>query len=199
MQSIGIAICTFGDRTVWGPLARRARKSVLDQTRRPDQLLVYHGDTLQNARNHAAHTLETDSVVFLDADDWLHPRFIEKIVDVEGDLVQTAVRYWNGKTPRTPPFMLKQHNLLDENFLIIGTRASRQMILDAGGFRDLPAMEDWDLWIRCWLRGARITHCPKAVYNVTVAPVGRNMQTPAGMRKLIKETYVEEAKAKGLY
>ena len=60
------------------------------------------------------------------------------------------------------------------NECVIGTVVPRRLFLEVGGFRELPSLEDYDLWLRCCKAGARIVHVPQAVYRAHVRPGSRN-------------------------
>ena len=89
------------------------------------------------ARNRAAAEASADYLVFRDADDRLADRYIEAMRE-QGrpmTLVQPAQR-----------------------------RGDNGPTWTVGGFRDWAALEDWDLWVRCWLAGASVAHAPEAVW-----------------------------------
>jgi glycosyltransferase involved in cell wall biosynthesis len=44
--------------------------------------------------------------------------------------------------------------------------ARKQALLDAGGYRDIEIMEDYDLWVRVLLNGGTIANIPKVLTNV---------------------------------
>jgi glycosyltransferase involved in cell wall biosynthesis len=44
--------------------------------------------------------------------------------------------------------------------------ARKQALLDAGGYRDIELMEDYDLWVRVLLNGGTIANIPKVLTNV---------------------------------
>ena len=59
--------------------------------------------------------------------------------------------------------------------MVIGTLVRRELFLAAGGFRDLRAYEDWDLWIRCWMLGADPVLVTGAIYRAHRRAGGRNI------------------------
>ena len=59
------------------------------------------------------------------------------------------------------------------NECVIGTLVERDLFLKVGGFRDLPSLEDYDLWLRCVKAGAVIHHVPDAVYRASIRPGSR--------------------------
>lgn len=177
-----IAVCTgtYGDETIWGPLAQRAGASVDRQTVGPAWYNHTHSETLQNARNTAAGTGEADWLCFVDADDELDPRYLEAMAGavegLEGDwLVQPATLgvYPDGRED-PHPVVIPRKNLLDGNFMVVSTLIRKSQFERLGGFDDWPYCEDWDLWIRAWRDGAQFVAVPAAVLRVHVNPNSRN-------------------------
>lgn len=176
-----VIIPTYGDLAVWVPRAQRAYESVYAQTFRDADVLHLHADTLQAARNDAAGEATGEWLCFLDADDTLDPRYLEEMFKVADGLEgpwllqpSTLGVYPDGHTDDEPVLIPAQASILTSNWMVIGTLVRRDQFLDVGGFRDLPALEDWDLWIRCVQAGAQLATVPDAVYRVGVNPESRN-------------------------
>jgi glycosyltransferase involved in cell wall biosynthesis len=145
--------------------------------------------TLAEARNFGASRATGDWLVFLDADDSLHPSYIHGVLSGWGDLRQPKTTYASidGSYKTAPTFINTYPSLLDGNWMVIGTAIRRKLFLEVGGFRELPAWEDWDLWLRAWRAGAKIGKAPRAIYNIgPVTDNGRNQQT-IGNNKLFME------------
>lgn len=177
-MSVTVIIPVFGDYERFLPLAERAEKSAWNQTVKPDAVIVSVDTTLQLARNVPAGEATTEFLLFLDADDELDPRYIETIMEGEGDLRQpSTLGVVDGKEDDFPVLLPKKDLLTEGNYLIIGTLIRKSLFEEVGGFRDLPAYEDWDLFIRCYLAGAVITARPEAIYRVHVQPDSRNQLT----------------------
>ncbi len=130
------------------------------------------------ARNVGLRQARGEFIQFLDADDLLHPAKIEMHVralhaDPEADIVYGPTAYFDDQTPTVlrewhsaerPPrgrardagaLMLSQ--LLMANQMTIEAPLIRKSVLErVGGFDErLDRMEDWDLWLRCAIAGAR--------------------------------------------
>ncbi len=176
---VSVATGTYGD-AAWEELAAaRAGASVP-----PGVAWIHvHGEALHDARNAALEQVRTDHVVFLDADDELEPGFLDAMATGTADLRAPAVRYvkpsGRAHAPYVPRVAGHTHDctadcLHDGNWLVIGTCARTQLLRDAGGFRDFPWSEDWDLWLRCWRAGATVEAIPTAVYRAHVRPDSRN-------------------------
>jgi hypothetical protein len=67
--------------------------------------------------------------------------------------------------------MIPERNLYMSNHIIIGAMFRREMFVE---FEEYPILEDWDFWLRMFIKGARIIGCPEAVYIVNVRPDSRN-------------------------
>lgn len=176
-----VIIPTFGDRAVWDAHAARAWESVAAQTFRDADVVHVHADTLQTARNDAAAHATGEWLCFLDADDTLDPRYLEDMFKVADGLdgpwllqPSTLGVYPDGSTDDEPVLIPAQVSILTSNWMVIGTLVRRDQFLEVGGFRDLPALEDWDLWIRCVQAGAQLATVPDAIYRVGVNPGSRN-------------------------
>lgn len=61
--------------------------------------------------------------------------------------------------------------------------ARRQALLDAGGYRDIDILEDYDLWVRVLMNGGTITNIPKVLTNVHA---GENMYKRRGGMEYVR-------------
>jgi glycosyltransferase involved in cell wall biosynthesis len=208
-DTVSVVVATYGDLTFWGPLAQRAAKSALIQTR-DCEVLLQHGETLAEARNAGAEHANGDWLIFLDADDELDPGYVEAMLAGSEGLRQPAtLGIVNGRADPEPVIIKPRgKTLLDGNHLVIGTMMPRADFLAVGGFRELWAWEDWDLFIRLWLRGLRDEPIPEAIYRVHVKEGSRNDLPASGTseqrRRVLKlyaeirSLYMAEARRKGL-
>lgn len=204
MTSVGVVVATFGDQE-WRRLAvDRARPSVDKQTRPADRILHVHDPScLHLARNTGLRSLDTEWVIFLDADDELDPGYIEAMLEGPlSDINQpSTLGVHEDGHEDDEPVLIPERPLWDGNYIVIGAMARRQLLVDVGGFRDLPAFEDWDLWARCWLAGATIGACPEAVYRVHVRANGRRNVMSSGNAHVynqLRHEHTVAARAKGL-
>ncbi len=182
MQTVAVIIASYGDRDKWNRHAQKAVLSIANQNRPPDQLIRYHGESLHQARNKAASWAETNWLCFLDCDDALEPDYLLCMMareDLGNELRYPRVRYVseNLMDPRCipEPVTLPSRPLWTGNFMVIGTLIKTSLFSDVGGFRNLPAYEDWDLWIRAWLHGANPRLVPGAIYQALRRHDGRNI------------------------
>lgn len=172
-MTVSIVIPYFGDLDAWRPYLNRAIDSAVAQSVDCD-IVVANGDTLHEARNEGAERAQGEWLVFLDADDELDAGYVAAMLAGGGDLRQPATLTIARGVEDPAPVLTRRKPLLEGNTIVIGAMHRRDLFMEVGGFRDLPAYEDWDLWIRCWLAGAEITSCPDAVYRVHIRPGSRN-------------------------
>jgi glycosyltransferase involved in cell wall biosynthesis len=173
---VTVCIATFGGDE-WKTLAQRARASAEPQA----PVLHVHADTLHEARNRALAAVETEFVVYLDADDELEPGYIAAMATGTADVRGPVARYIHGQRGRLwqPRVSGHQHDctsdcLSDGNWLLIGSAVRTELLRAAGGWRDFPWSEDWDTWLRCWKAGATFELIPTAIYRAHVRTDSRN-------------------------
>lgn len=183
MSTVSIIVATFGpDKELWDKFARRAIGSVVAQTKTPTEFHRVHvpePNALHVARNRGAAMSASDFLIYLDADDQLHPNYVEAMLAGEGDVrIPNRERfYWDGR--HDPPDRIKPPaggDLLRYSHILIGAMVRRELFLEVGGFEDWPIWEDWHFWIKCWLAGASMLPCPEAIYQVHVRLDSRNQQ-----------------------
>jgi len=197
MASIGVAISTFGS-DIWAARADTAEWSAENQGRPPDQIVKYHTDdgSLGYARNQAAGRLNTDFIIFLDADDLLHFNYVGAMESaiVEGEhLYRPATQgfYGDGSTD-DEAVMIPRADLRSRNFCVIGTMVRRADFEIVHGFdEELTALEDWELFLHMHSLGCDILDVPEAIYMVGVNEGSRNSRSGAHGREYgkIKQRY----------
>lgn len=179
VTSVSVIVATFGDQH-WRQRAERAAASAEDQA---DEILCVHGDTLASARNEGLRMAGGEWVIHLDADDLLEDGYVDALLTGSCDLRAPAVRYvtetGHSQLPRVPRVAGHTHDCDGEclpagNWLVVGTMARRQLLLDVGGWEEWPLYEDWALFARCWKAGATVEAIPQAVYRATWRPGSRN-------------------------
>jgi len=103
----------------------------------------------------------------------------EEFADLEPErLLVPAMQVVYPSGAEQVPELPNRHEPMETlNHAVIGTLVRRKLFERVGGFRDLPAYEDWDLWLRCLRAGAQMVDVPAAVYRAHVNPDGgRNSQ-----------------------
>jgi len=204
VTTVSVVVATYGpDRAFWDGLARRAIGSVINQTQRPTEFHRVHVDepnALHIARNRGAAMSETEFLVFCDADDTLHPEYVEAMLAGEGDVrIPNRERfYWDGS--HKPVDQIKPGgDLLRHSHILIGAMVRHDLFNKVGGFEDLPIWEDWHFWCKCWVNGATMIQCPKAIYQVHIRQGSRNQQMGnIGQAARIRLEFEPLARAKGL-
>lgn len=177
MSTVGVVIGTYGDREIWQPRARRAMDSLDAQTRRPDDYIWVDDESLQSARNRGAELMgDNDWLIFLDADDELDPRYIERMLDNPvGDICRPAtIGVYEDGTTDDAPVMIPWRDLKTANCIVIGAMVRSKLFFEVGGFDDYPMLEDWALWRKCVAAGAKVSDVPTAVYRIHVRSGSRN-------------------------
>lgn len=198
---ITVVVGTYGDQS-WARKAERAIESAHNQSLKPAKVIHSHRDALHTARNLGAAEATTDWLCFLDADDELDADFIAHMNEAIGGLehgdflLQPSTLGVVGDKEDPFPVLIPKKNLIDGNFLIIGTLVKREQFIRLGGFDNLPIYEDWELWLNMHYDGAQHIPVPNAIYRVHVNPQGRNNQPRATQIKyynLIRNRYIGRA------
>lgn len=171
-QAVSVVVSTYGDDK-WKSLAQRAVASAEAQTI-PVQVVQVHGNTLASARNLGAARASGEWQIFLDADDELDPRYVEHMLAAEGDIRRpSTLGIVDGKEDDYP-VLIPYQDIRVANYIVIGAMHRRSDFLAVGGFRELPILEDWALWLALVTNGANVVDVPEAIYRVHVNPRGRN-------------------------
>lgn len=209
MTTMACVIASYGGNE-WARLAAdRALPSATDQTRKFDQLVIHHepDGSLMSCRNAAATEVTSEYLVFLDADDELHPTFADAIDEaIEAHVTATpvargftpAVAYTAGRR-RPPGRIWPRQNLHDGNWLVIGTVVPTAAFRAVGGFHDWPLYEDWCLWQRMEREtGIEWVEVPDALYVAHANQQSRN-RSPSRQAKLAAHHEIRRANYPELY
>lgn len=181
MPDVDVVIASYGPIEQWEALIARAVNSACSQSVEPAHVWQLHdpvGNDLSFVRNQATKESTAEWLIFLDADDELGGDYIRSMLEADGDIRQPSTLgvHPDGHEDDYPVLIPPNPGgLLVSNHLVIGSMIRRSLFEQVGGFREgLPALEDWDLWIRCHLVGAVVGTAPEAVYRVHVRPASRN-------------------------
>lgn len=174
-----ICIGTFGG-VEWVELAER--RAIPSAKAQGVPVIHRHAPTLARARNDALSLVETEWVVFLDADDELDQSYLNALGAGSADLRAPSVCYVRAghrARPRVPRVAGHAHActadcLTQGNWLVVGTAVRTQLIRDVGGWEEWPWSEDWAVWLKCHLAGASIEAIPEAVYIAHWSRSSRN-------------------------
>lgn len=180
-MDVTVVVATFGDYS-W----RDAGAATADRFGH----IHVHGDTLAQARNAAVETATTEWVIHLDADDMLGPGYINAMAHATGDLRAPRLQFVHESGRVNEPFDLTRRDIAKTNPCAIGTAVRRADVIAVGGWREWPAFEDFDLFRRMWLAGARIEHVSNAVYMARKRPGSRNdVPDPVGLTRAIIDSH----------
>jgi glycosyltransferase involved in cell wall biosynthesis len=123
---------------------------------------------LSRVRNLAAEAVETEWVVFLDADDWLDPHYVqhaeawlaahEPVDALTTDM--TIVREGAARKIFRSRVPARWSDLLERNTIVQTSLIRRDLVARVGGYDPSLDFEDWDFWIRALQAGARIGRLP---------------------------------------
>lgn len=172
--TVAIVIATYGDKEYWDQMAKRAIASAQSQTRPANEILRIHGTSLSEARNTALERSISDWIICLDADDELGADYVESMLSSTGDIRQPSTLGVVGGIEDDFPVLIPSKPLIEGNYIVIGAMFNKKIALEVNGFRELPAFEDWDLWVRMVAAGATVGTCAKAIYKVHVRENSRN-------------------------
>jgi hypothetical protein len=162
------------------------------------------GGTLASVRNRLAEEATGDFLCHLDADDQLAPGYLDAMAHAwyayigpqltrhpplaGPPLLVPAVQYLRDDEPFGQPAIPARgedpnaaRRMIEINCCVVGTLVPRNLFLKIGGFREaladgtpLSSLEDWDVFLRCQIAGARLVPVPAAVYRATMSANGRN-------------------------
>ena len=138
--------------------------SVLFQSYKPNEIILVHDgcekplsykeiDTIilgENrgiayARDVGFRYSKGDRILFLDGDDKLNPDFIQKVSQINADIVYPDMLMFGVGVK----LVKSDHRVIRKKMRIpISSLMKREVYQELGGFKDLPVYEDWDFWIR---------------------------------------------------
>lgn len=168
-----------------GSTGRQARALVddIEHRRAPWQdvrLVRKANGGLASARNAGIAIARGEWILPLDADDLLHPRYLERVLDAARrdpslGMVTTLVSYFHRDAPGGGPDCVSggrvylgfvRDLLVAANCASCSTALIRRDVLDAvGGYDEsLPAFEDWDLYCSLAQRGVRAAVVPEFLF-----------------------------------
>ena len=173
-MTIGVVIGTYGSGD-WYEDGEFCAEEAL-ATSGADKVVHIHDWSLAAARNAGAEEIGTDHIVFLDADDKLAPGYCDVLrtyLEPGNLLYQPETLGWYGdeKYDEYSSF-IPDRDMNVSNNLIIGTAvtASHMVQFDPA----LPALEDWDFFLRMISQGAKVKQCPGLIYHVGIHDDSRN-------------------------
>ncbi len=159
--------------------------SVLEDLERVGSEVVRLGKTLgpAGARNAGLSQVATTFAACIDADDVLHPRFLERTADaLEADsrlgFVYFDYRHFGAvEGPvRVPEF--DEARLLEDNYVVSAAPFRVRAWKEAGGYTAelTDGLEDWEFWIRLIERGWIGVRIPETLFFYRRARTSRNVR-----------------------
>lgn len=127
---------------------------------------------LPSARNAGIDRANGKYLLFLDADDLLHPEAAERLAAAAGPkgdrMAMMGVRYFiDENDKKVGPTLIPTYrdslapDILSRNHPVHGILCPKATVVAVGGFDEsLHAVEDWDLWIRVALTGIEVVTIP---------------------------------------
>lgn len=171
--------------------ALNAVGSVLEQTVRPE-LIVSVEEDHATAKNRGVERADTEWCMFLDADDTLHPKFIEHLEVEDGKVGLLKPQcYINGVYISFPTA-----DLLERNFLINSCVFRKEVYERVGGADNRP-YPDWFLWSKMLIEEDMEIQEVESQYNYLKTNVGINNRNTQEDVKRTKEDIEAYAKRHG--
>lgn len=110
---------------------------------------------VSNARNYGSSLSKGEFVLFLDADDYLSPNYLEKTISIlenkkEIDFVSTWTNVFGTENYIWKTKLASKANILGENTLSVASLFRKSMFVNLNGYdcNLKHGFEDWELWIR---------------------------------------------------
>lgn len=179
-NSVTVIIPVYGDLHKWRDLSRNAYESAIRQY---DDLgmrfgnikiAVFEGHDITECRNKALD-IETEYIVFLDADDFLDRAYIFSMLKGTADIrVPSVHRHYENGHIDTDQKWYQPKDLMTGNYIVVSAMIRTSLFKQLGGFHDYESLEDWDLWLRAEESGATFEQIPEAILHVNKRIGSRN-------------------------
>lgn len=164
-------------------------------------LVAENDGDLAGALNEALALVDTEWVVVFGHDDVPADTMLDELLAVsdDADVIYPSMILADEDLKPTGVYtadVFCPNRLLTWNFVSGGFLARTEMVRKAGGWRDLEALEDWDLHVRMLRSGARFKACPSAKFMYRQVPGSRNKMDPEphggvlGLRKYWQDQIV---------
>lgn len=131
---------------------------------------------LAMARNNGVAMARAPYIIILDADNRIHPVFMEQgiaIMDAhpEVGVVYGDAMYFEGRTGRRTVGRFDLRRMIRENYIDACACLRKSVLERAGGYDPhMPVMgwEDWDLWLRLSVAGVQFHYVPEVLFDYRV-------------------------------
>lgn len=127
-----------------------------------------------SSKNAVIPYLDSEYLVFLDADDKVHPQFLEKMVAVAGPktLVCPGLQeFENGSNAGWPTWGFSREDFIQNNRIFCCSMMPTLVFKSIGGYNsvlDRIGCEDWNLWIDLVTVGCSVKVVPEILFYYRV-------------------------------
>jgi GT2 family glycosyltransferase len=164
---ISIIIPIWGDK--YKEFLPKAIASIESQTYKDYEIIISDQATdLPTARNQGIKKAKGEYILCLDADDQLHPEFLEKTLKANDDIVGTWWKEYGDyeseiKTPELHP---KLPHFLDYNRITCTALYKKEVWETVEGYDETmkDGLEDWDFWCQALKAGYTVTIVPEILF-----------------------------------
>lgn len=200
---VSIVVATF-EGPQWRHLARLRHRALTSARQFGVPVVDHHGGaTLAEARNAALDQVQTEWLIYLDADDELHRDYLTAMGAGSADVRAPRCLWMPPGMIRTsrratfPKVTNHQHDcvgdcLREGNWLVIGAMV-RTEIAQKVRWQDWPVLEDFDFWLRCYVAGATFEAIPGAMYLAHSQRGGRNMSATVKERNAVHQQIIDSS------
>lgn len=144
------------------------------------------------ARNYGAKHASGKYLVFLDADDKLSPEYVSDCMKAladnpSADFAYTDMQMFGRETHihKAMPFDA-EYLKREGNYINIAALVDKHKFIEVGGFKKLPAFEDWDLWLRMVMSGSVGAYVSKPLYYYRRHQGSRDDMTEPQKQEIIR-------------
>jgi glycosyltransferase involved in cell wall biosynthesis len=163
------------------------------------KIRVFKGNNFgsSKARNYGASLSDGKFLVFLDADDKIHPKYFEKAIKVfqenpNIDIVYPDTQHFGEGTGIWISPEYDFHNLTQGNFMVISSMIRRNAFVEVNGYdsNNFNYWEDWELWINLGAHGHYGKHLNEILFYYRFHQDGSSESERAQKLGIIYQSYI---------